>query len=123
MSGPGDDDRIVVDTRRRRTREEKLAIVGETRSAPVSRVARKHGVASGLVFRWRKQFARETAPAEPSCEQRFVAIALPAPVGPPAIPANGCPTIEIVLTCGRRVIVGKDVDTVALKRVIAAVEA
>ncbi|KXV35361.1 transposase [Gluconobacter thailandicus] len=44
--------------RRLFTDEQKLAIVMETeqRGATVSGVARKHGIVSGLLFRWRAQF-------------------------------------------------------------------
>ncbi|MBI3678277.1 MAG: transposase [Proteobacteria bacterium] len=111
-----------MDTRRRRTREEKLAIVAETRSAPVSRVARKHGVASGLVFRWRKQFGagpKRSSQAR-ACETGFIPVALPAPL---ALQTSSVPThdaIEIVLASGHRVIVGRDVDGDALKRVVEA---
>ena len=115
MSGPSDEKRVfVADTRRRFTLEEKLAIVAETATSPVTRVARKHGVSSGLVFRWRKTLGnRGTAPPPTrTAGKSFVPIALPAPVTQQEV-VDGCTragTIEIVLGCGRRVIVGKDVD-------------
>ncbi|HUO01278.1 MAG TPA: transposase [Rhizomicrobium sp.] len=123
MSGPSDESHVyVADLRRRRTREEKLAIVRETKDAPVNRVARRHGLSPGLVFRWRKQLAQEAglALAEPAA--RFVPIALRAPEQP--LRRTGSPgSIEIVLAGGRRVIVDKDFDRNALKRVIEALEA
>lgn len=56
MSGhiPGDGI-IVVDTRRRWSEEERQRALDDTKSASVSSVARKHGVAKSLLFRWRKE--------------------------------------------------------------------
>ncbi len=110
-----------MDARRRWSDAEKRAIIEESKTAPVTRVAKKHGVAVSLLFRWRKLEgiqARRTAAAEAS---GFVQLALPAP----ARMNDGAHehTFEIVLACGRRVIVGPDVDGAALKRVIAALEA
>ena len=115
MSGPSDEKRVfVADTRRRFSMEEKLAIVAETAANPVSRVARKHGVSSGLVFRWRKTLGHRGTRAQPidTPENSFVPIRLPAPVAQQE-GVDGCirdGAIEIVLGCGWRVIVGKDVD-------------
>ena len=127
MSGPSDERRVfVADTRRRFSLEEKLAIVAETATNPVTRVARKHGVSSGLVFRWRKTLGHQGTAPQPirTTEKSFVPIALPAPVAQREV-VDACTrdgVIEIVLSCGRRVIVGKDVDVTALKRVIEALE-
>ncbi len=109
-----------MDARRRWSDAEKAAIIEESRTAPVTRVAKKHGVAVSLLFRWRKLEgirARRTAAAAPD---GFVQLALPAP----ARISDGARehTIEIVLASGRRVIVGQDVDGAALKRVITALE-
>ena len=112
---------FVADARRRWSEEEKQAIIEESRTNPVARVAKKHGVATSLLFRWRKMQGIGARKPRPSKETDFVPIALSAPVGrsPPAATEG---TIEIVLGGGRRVIVGADVDTSALKRVIAALE-
>jgi transposase len=111
---------FVADTRRRWSLEEKLSIVAETRGSPVTRVARKHGIASGLIFRWRKQFAARpaTSSSERACETSFIPVALPAPL--PLPPAHD--GIEILLASGRRVIVGSHVDVDALKRIIEALD-
>ena len=99
-------------------------IVAETMTIPVTRVARKHGISSGLLFRWRKTLGKRTPAARAAEEHGFVPIALP----PPAMredPIDGRKregAIEIVLSGGRRVFVGKDVDAAALKRVIEVVE-
>lgn len=110
-----------ADTRRRWSEEEKLAIVEESKTAAVARVAKKHGVAVSLLFRWRKMqgigVRRQVSPPP----NGFVRVALPAPVEAGDSPRGH--TIEIVLESGRRVIVGRDVDAAVLKRVIAALEA
>ena len=56
MSGhiPGDKI-VVIETRRRWSGEERRRAVEETLSLPVSAVARKHGIAKSLLFRWRKE--------------------------------------------------------------------
>ena len=110
-----------MDARRRWSDAEKAAIIEESKTAPVMRVAKKYGVAVSLLFRWRKLEgirARRAATAPPN---GFVQLALPVP----GKMNEGVRehTIEIVLASGRRVIVGQDVDGAALKRVIAALEA
>lgn len=126
MSGPGAEKTYVADVRRRWSVEEKLALVAETKSAPVSRVARQHGIASGLLFRWRRQFAAQAASrsVEPP---PFIPIALPAPVkeGAPASLPGGAGNggmIEIELIGGRRLRVDTSVDVETLRRVIEALE-
>lgn len=113
---------FVADARRRWSDEEKQAIIEESKTNPVARVAKKHGVATSLLFRWRKMQGIGARRPRRSKETNFVPIALPAPAGrPPPAATEG--VIEIVLGGGRRVIVGADVDICALKRVIAALEA
>jgi hypothetical protein len=46
---------VVAETRRRWTLAEKAAVVAEIAGSSVSAVARKHGIASSLVFRWRRE--------------------------------------------------------------------
>ena len=120
---------VVVETRRRWSDEERRQAVNETMTAPVSSVARKHGIAKSLLFRWRKEAgvsskrgsARKTASS-------FVAVAQPAP---PLMAATPEPSllqvqdqgvIEIVLAGGRRLRVSGPVDTENLKRVIAVLD-
>jgi transposase len=125
MSGPRDEKRVfVADTRRRFSLEEKLAIVAETASSPVTRVARKHGVSSGLVFRWRKTLGNRDAasPLMGPATTRFIPIALPAPHVPRDVGSDRDGAIEVVLRGGRRIIVGKDFDVAALKRIVTALE-
>lgn len=127
MSGPSDEKRVfVADTRRRFSMEEKLAIVAETATSPVTRVARRHGVSSGLVFRWRKTLGNHGTAPQPvrTAEKSFVPIALPAPSVQQEVVEGSARdgVIEIVLSGNRRVILGKDFDAAALKRVIEALE-
>ncbi len=119
---------VVAGTRRSWSWEQKAAIVAEVgvSGASVSQVARRHGLNAGLLFRWRREFqsgpgvpeskAYNGTPAAPA----FVPIMLPAPEAPaPAKPG----LIEIVITGGRTVRVGADVDTAALVRIVSALEA
>lgn len=106
-----------ADTRRRWSEEEKLAIVEESKTTPVARVAKKHGVAVSLLFRWRKMQGIRVRRSAAQPSNGFVRLALPAPTDA-ANSRCGHGAIEIVLSGGRRVIVGKDVDTAALLRIV-----
>jgi transposase len=125
MSGYDQDNSFVVvaETRRRWSRAEKLAVVAETAGASVSAVARKHGIASSLVFRWRRGLGGGVKMSKPGAGTAFIPVALPAPVVAPvtaAVPGGG--VIEIELVGGCRVRVDASVDLNALKRVIAVLE-
>ena len=111
----------ALSTRRDWSPSEKRSIVAESLAlgANVSAVARRHGLAQSLLYRWRKDAAvgAGTAPA-------FVPVAIAAT--PP--PSRGlapvtASIIEIVLVCGRVVRAGTDVDTDKLAAIIAALEA
>jgi transposase len=114
---------VVAETRRRWRRVEKQAVVAETGAASVPSVARRHGVSSSLVFRWRRELGlgrRETAAAPAKV---FVPALLPAPapsVSP--VSALGGGVIEIVLAQGHRVRVDGSVDAQAWKRVVAVLD-
>jgi transposase len=118
---------VTADARRRWSRAEKLAMVGETGANSVSAVARKHNIAPSLLFRWKRELGSSAPASSASTEQPFVRVALPAPVV-----ASECASvstdrardgaIEIVLSGNRRVIVGKSVDAIALKRVLSILE-
>lgn len=130
---------VVATTRRSWSREQKKAIVAEidVGGATLSEVARRHGIHSSLLFRWRKTLgsvmgdppivasAKTSTVGTPS----FVPVMLP----PPSLPTPARPitmaitpspafTIEIALDGGRTVRVGTDVDTGALVRIIEALE-
>lgn len=110
-----------ADTRRRWSEEEKLAIIEESRTSPVARVAKKHGVAASLLFRWRKMQGMRVRGTGPSRSNDFVRLALPAPA---ETDEGRCEdgSIEIVLSGGHRVIVGKRADMAALRQVVAILE-
>ena len=114
---------IVAETRRKWTLAEKTSVVSEIAGSSVSAVARKHGIASSLLFRWRRELGGDGKKAKREAGAAFVPVALPAPVTVPvaaAMPGGG--VIEIELVHGRRVRVDGSVDVNALKRVIAVLE-
>jgi transposase len=112
--------------RRRWSSEEKLRIVRETLEpgAAVSVVARRHGVASNLLYTWRRRaLAGALAGFAP------VEIGEPALVAAPGRTADGLPKapddprrggIEVVLTNGCRVRIGRGADMETLRGVLAA---
>jgi transposase len=113
---------VVAETRRKWTAAERKQIVAETEASSVSSVARKHGVATSLVFRWRreagiagKKNARKQASA-------FVPVALPALTHTASVAGADRGLIEIELTGGRRLRVSGPVEMEALRRVIAVLE-
>jgi transposase len=115
----------VATTRRRWSKSQKQAILAEV-DAPggsVSEVARRHGLHTSLLFRWRRDLAK---PAAPSVSQppTFVPLSLPAPLPPPSSPPPPARTepIEIVLAGGRTVRVSTGVDVFALRRLLDALE-
>ena len=93
----------------------------------VSAVARRHGIAPSLLFRWRRDFAEAARVVIPA----FIPLALPAPAEATdrdrcrrlcATAESRCGFIEIDLAGGRRLRVDGTVDTGVLKRVIDALE-
>ena len=114
---------VIASTRRRWSEAEKRAILDEAaqRIRTVSEVARLHGLTPALLFRWRRELKKSEKKGPP--EPAFVPLALPAPPSLSTKPADalsrvGADRIEIVLDGGRRIIVGEDVDTTALRRII-----
>jgi transposase len=113
-----------MEGRRRWSRAERLAIVAEIGDGPVSPVARRHNISASLLFRWRRDLGDGTkeTPKAKSSERSFVPLALPAPACAELPAPSRASGIEIVLADNRRIIVGKDFDAAALKRVIEALE-
>src|SRR3954452_14640892 len=112
--------------RRRCSRDDKMRIIEETLApgAVVTEIARRHGIATSLVFTWRRrarlasvvsagprlvpvQLTLGTAESVPSIE---------APVAMPSRKRRGL--IEIELGGGKRVSVDENVDADALGRVL-----
>jgi transposase len=126
--------------RRQYSDEAKRRIVEEScqPDVSVSAVARRYGVTSSLLFRWRRMFGVEPLPEKTA----FAPVALlddgsvPAPRDPtlqpdptdavPAAPAiiveRPAPGIEIALTDGRRIRFDREVDPDIIRRVIATLE-
>ncbi len=112
----------VINTGRRRrwNLDEKLRIVGESFQGhrQVSATARRHDISPSLLFSWRKAFRRGRdevigfAPALIVPDEE-------APLGEAAAAGR----MEIVTVTGQRIMVGADVDALALARVVAALEA
>jgi transposase len=112
-----------VERRRRWSRDDKMRIIEETLApgAVVTEIARRHGIATSLVFTWRRRARLATVAAErPRLVPVQVAAAaaenLPAPAATPAWKRRGL--IEIELGDGKRVSVDENVDAEALGRVL-----
>lgn len=111
---------MVIETRRRWSDEERQRAVEETRSLPVSAVARKHGIAKSLLFRWRKDAGltgkRKTFVAVRIAATPAAALASRGPRSE-AIEAGN---IEIELADGIKLKVNGTVRAETLRQVIAA---
>ena len=120
----------VVETRRRRrwSAAEKRRIVEESLAGhrQASATARRHGIAVSLLFKWRRKLRggartpQDTAPA--FVPVTVVPEAPPPPSASPASPGGGTDRLEIVLTNGRRVVVGTGADPAWLARVLHVAE-
>jgi len=116
---------VVGTARRRRWSEaEKVRIVTESLRGhrQASATARRHGIPNSLLFRWRREY-RQGRLCAGGTDDGFVPAVVVGDVPtetPMGSPAAG--RMEIVALTGRRVIVGSDVDTAALARVLDVVE-
>lgn len=127
------DNIVVVETRRRWSDDERRQAVEETLHLPVSAVARRHGMAKSLLFRWRKEAGlpckrRQTDdPRGSRLVEGFVpvriaaapAISLPLPSVPMPV-THEAGSIEIELVGGIKLRVSGTVRPEALRQVIAA---
>jgi transposase len=113
-----------VERRRRWSRDDKMRIIEETLApgAVVTEIARRHGIATSLVFTWRRRARLATvASAGPRLVPVQVATAasvqsIEAPAAIPARKRRG--VIEIELGDGKRFSVDENVDADALGRVL-----
>ena len=129
---------VRAEPRRRWTEDQKLRLVEETFGAgsSISRVARKYGVHTSVLFRWRRQLAGPPSSQAPATGKAatFASVQIvpeqrqlpppppdPAPSMPMGPSASGL--IDIELTNGHRVRVDRDVDADALRRVLAVLAA
>ena len=111
----------LVRRRRRWSAADKQRIVSESfePGASVSVVARRYDLNANLLFTWRRRLLRQdAAPSEDV--PTFVPVAIAGPAAPPAKSTATESRIEIVLGNGDRVLVGPDVDALALARVVKA---
>ena len=113
-----------VERRRRWSRDDKMRIIEETLApgAVVTEIARRHGIATSLVFTWRRRARLATvASAGPRLVPVQVVTAesvqsIEAPAAIPSRKRRG--VIEIELGDGKRVSVDENVDADALGRVL-----
>lgn len=116
---------IIAETRRVRTEQERRSIVAEAMQGHrnASAVARKHGIAPSLLFRWKRLYASQEKPSGPLSSPAFmpVTVALPPPASSGAA-TRPIATIEIETAGGRKLRVGVDIDIGALKRILVALE-
>ena len=118
------DNIIVVETRRRWSDDERRRAVEETQHLPVSAVARKHGMAKSLLFRWRKEAGLtgkrgHVAGFVPVQIAAAPTISLPPPSTSVPV-AHEAGSIEIELVGGTKLRVSGTVRPEALRQVIAA---
>jgi transposase len=105
---------------------EKRAILDEMAvpGAIVMEVARRHGIAQSLLYRWRTDAAAAAAKLKPP--RVFVPVAIEAPLALPPGHSSSMPAlatiIEIDLVGGRTVRVTADIDAAALTRIVATLE-
>ena len=115
----------VVETGRRRrwSVAEKVRIVEQSLAGhrQASATARRYDIPNSLLFKWRKAYREgrlgDAVPAVPFVPAVIVGSE---PACEDASPSLG--QMEIVLSGGRRVIVGSDVDAAALARVLAVLD-
>ena len=113
-----------VERRRRWSRDDKMRIIEETLApgAVVTEIARRHGIATSLVFTWRRRARLATVasagarlvPVQVTTAESVQSIEAPAAI--PARKRRG--VIEIELGDGKRVSVDENVDAEALGRVL-----
>ena len=112
---------VVAGTRRSWSTDEKRAILAEARASTttLSAVARRHGLHTSLLFRWRRDARNEEHAAPSAPRPAFIPLALPAPANVPvAEAASG--TIEIEVAGGHRIRAEPGADPAVLRGVIEA---
>ncbi|QPC95864.1 transposase (plasmid) [Mesorhizobium sp. INR15] len=119
--------------RRRWSSQEKRAVVEEAlKSGNVVGTAKRHGIQAQQIYRWRERLEERQEPAT------FLALSVaPEPVTPspapvldedskdcrPASVPDRSPRVEIVLSCGRRIIAEGAFDTDAVLKLARGLEA
>jgi transposase len=113
---------VVAGTRRVWSREQKRAILAEVDDpgTTASEVARRHGLHSSLLFRWRRALLAEQQDGTVAAPPSFIPLALPAPAPATAGVPAGSGLIEIELSGGHRVRAAAGADLTLLQGAIAA---
>jgi transposase len=124
MSGPMSSPThvVVAGTRRAWSREQKQAILAEAKNpaTTVSAVARRHGIASSLLFRWRREAVDAERAAALPPQPAFIPLCLPGPVSADSCERTQCGIIEIELASGHRLRADASVDIGVLRTLIDA---
>ena len=109
----------VVRKRRSWTRDEKRRIVEESllEGASIAGVPRRQELNANLLFTWRRKMGLE--PSEQNKPTPMLPVTIIAKAAEVARPKSSG-AMEIVLCEGERIIVGSDVETAALSRVLKA---
>lgn len=118
----------VINTGRRRrwSLAEKRRIVEESLRGhrQASATARRHEIPTSLLFNWRKDYRAGRLSKDGAAPSFVPALLVPEDdvVGLGGGEARSGGRMEIVTRCGRRVVVGPDVDAAALARVVGVLE-
>lgn len=99
--------------------EDKARFVSETLEprATVRSVARRHGLDSSLLYRWRRSFLADRLASPAGGSGGFVPVQLALPAPADALPAG---SIEVMTAAGHRVRIVPPVDRVTLRLVLDA---
>lgn len=123
--------------RRTYSAEEKIRLVGEAHGGrgAVAVVARRHGVCTSLIYRWRRQLKNGELPAEapafvpvrvleapPSAGLISPAMTSSAPEPAPSAERRAA-LVEVVLANGRVLRVAEDIAPATLRRLVGALDA
>lgn len=113
---------VVAGTRRVWSLEQKRAILVEADDpgTTASEVARRHGLHSSLLFRWRRALLTEQQASAAAAPPTFIPLALPPPATATADVPAGSGLTEIELAGGHRVRAATGADLTLLQGAIAA---
>jgi transposase len=114
---------VETGRRRRWSEAEKLRIVEESEAGrrQVSATARRHGISRTLLMSWRR--ARDEGRLGDEAPVTFTPLIMaPEPPAAAAKPRQRGGRIEIALSNGRRLIVGPEVDAMAVARLADALD-
>lgn len=115
---------VTTGRRRRWSVEEKVRIVEEslTGHRQASATARRHGIPSSLLFKWRKDYRDGCLGGAPMPARFVSAVVTPAAAGTAEEHPRHGGRMEIALPDGSRVAMGADVDAAALARVLEVLD-